>query len=75
LSTPFICCSRGVATDCSIVTASAPVYVACSWICGGMTEGNWAIGRPATATRPSTTVRIAMTMATIGLSTKKRDIS
>ena len=24
LSTPFICCSIGVATDCSIVTASAP---------------------------------------------------
>ena len=25
LSTPFICCSSGVATDCSMVTASAPV--------------------------------------------------
>jgi hypothetical protein len=24
LSTPFICCSIGVATDCSTVTASAP---------------------------------------------------
>jgi hypothetical protein len=23
-STPFICCSSGVATDCSMVTASAP---------------------------------------------------
>ena len=25
LSTPFICCSIGVATDCSMVSASAPV--------------------------------------------------
>ena len=25
LSTPFICCSMGVATDCSTVSASAPV--------------------------------------------------
>ena len=25
VATPLICCSRGVATDCSIVTASAPV--------------------------------------------------
>jgi hypothetical protein len=24
-STPFTCCSSGVATDCSMVTASAPV--------------------------------------------------
>ena len=27
LSTPLICCSIGVATDCSIVSASAPGYV------------------------------------------------
>jgi hypothetical protein len=28
--TPFICCSMGVATDCSTVTASAPVKLVVS---------------------------------------------
>ena len=46
LSTPFICCSIGVATDCSIVSASAPVYVACTLISGGTMCGYCAMGSP-----------------------------
>src|SRR5262245_401669 len=74
LSTPFICCSSGVATDCSIVTASAPVKLVWIWICGGMIAGYWAIGSPVIATSPRTTVTMAITIATMGRSTKKRDI-
>src|SRR5215218_82247 len=74
-STPFICCSSGVATDCSIVTASAPGYCAVTVICGGTIAGNWATGRPSSATIPPRTVTIAMTMATIGRRMKKRDMS
>ena len=37
-------------------------------------EGNWAMGRPLAATMPSTTVTMEMTMATMGRSTKKRDM-
>src|SRR3954469_10992086 len=75
LSTPFICCSSGVATDCSTVTASAPVYVAVTWICGGTMSGNWATGNRPMATSPPRTVTIAMTMATMGRLTKKADTS
>ena len=72
MSTPFICCSSGVATDCSMVSASAPVYVVWIWMTGGMMDGYCAIGRPIMDTRPRITVRIAMTIATIGRSTKNR---
>ncbi len=37
-----------------------------------MIDGNCAMGRPAADTSPSTTVMMAMTMATMGRSTKKR---
>src|SRR5258706_12728000 len=57
-----------------MVTASAPVYVVWIWIGGGMIEGNWAIGSPGMATRARTIVTIAMAIATIGLSMKKRDM-
>src|SRR5262245_16983541 len=43
-------------------------------ICGGTISGNCAIGRPLNATRPPSTVTIAMTMATTGRRMKKRDI-
>src|SRR5580658_6632054 len=72
-STPFICCSIGVATDCSIVIASAPVYVVVRLTCGGRICGNCAIGRPSSDTTPSRTVRMAMTIATIGRRMKKLD--
>src|SRR6185369_9023410 len=65
-STPLICCSSGVATDCSIVTASAPVYVVLTMICGGTMSGNWATGSPDIATKPPITVTIAITIATTG---------
>src|SRR6185436_18135622 len=65
-STPLICCSSGVATDCSIVTASAPVYVVLTMICGGTMSGNWATGSPDIATNPPITVTIAITIATTG---------
>src|ERR1041384_7818269 len=59
-SAPLICCSSGVATDCSIVTASAPVYVVLTMICGGTMSGNWATGSPDIATNPPMTVTIAI---------------
>src|SRR5690242_18727095 len=74
LSTPFICCSSGVATDCSIVTASAPVYVVETMICGGMMSGNCATGSARIATSPPSTVMMAITIATIGRSIKIREI-
>src|SRR3984957_21254462 len=75
LSTPLICCSMGVATDCSSACASAPTYVAGSCISGGTIFGNCATGRLAIATAPTITVRIAITIATIGRLMKNFDIS
>src|SRR5580693_9333253 len=64
----------GVATDCSIVSASAPVYVVVRFTCGGRICGNCAIGSPRSDTTPMSTVRIAMTIATMGRRTKNADI-
>src|ERR1700730_4595011 len=75
LSTPFICCSMGVATDCSMVSASAPVNEVVSTTCGGMSCGNCAMGRPSSDTTPSRTVTMAMTIDTMGLRMKKEDIA
>ena len=72
LSTPFICCSSGVATDCSTVTASAPVKVVETMICGGMIDGYCATGRLRIASSPPTSVMIEMTIATMGRLMKKR---
>src|ERR1022692_2265009 len=66
LSTPDICCSMGVATDWSTVRASAPGYVAFTWTCGSAILGNCAMGRPDIATIPTITIRMEMTIATIG---------
>src|ERR1035437_5534295 len=44
LSTPVICCSMGAATDCSMVCASAPRYVALMVTSGGTISGNCATG-------------------------------
>src|ERR1700690_3875789 len=71
-STPFICCSIGVATDCSIVSASAPGYEVEIWMRGGTMSGNCATGRPTIAMSPPRTVRIAMTIATMGRLMKNR---
>ena len=75
LSTPLTCCSIGVATDCSMVTASAPVNVVLRLICGGMIWGNCAIGSPTSVTAPMRTVTMAMTIATMGLRMKKAEIT
>src|SRR5713226_9146100 len=75
LSTPLICCSTGVATDCSTVSASAPIYVASSWISGGARLGNCAIGSCTMATMPMITIMIEMTMATIGWLMKNLDMA
>src|SRR4029077_2479148 len=70
---PFTCSSIGVATDCSTVSASAPVYTAVVWIWGGAISGNCAIGSRKIMTAPPIIVRYARTCATIGWSMKKRD--
>src|SRR3954468_22018177 len=74
LSTPAICCSMGVATDCATVSASAPIYVVWTWISGGAILGNCAVGRPSIATTPAMTIRIEMTIATIGRLMKNLDM-
>ncbi len=75
LSTPLTCCSMGVATDCSIVCASAPVNAVVRMICGGMICGNCAMGSPTSDTAPSRIVTIAMTIATMGRRMKKAEIT
>src|SRR4029453_12156764 len=72
-SGPFVLAAIGVATDCSTVSASAPVYIAVVSICGGAISGNCATGSRKTMTVPPTTKGIAMTIATIGLWIKNRD--
>src|SRR5262249_2375230 len=71
-STPLICCSSGVATEASTSVALAPMKVVVTWIIGGTMSGYCAIGRPRMATRPSITMMIDSTMATMGRLTKKR---
>src|ERR1051325_2421559 len=66
LSTPLICCSMGVATDCSTVKASAPTYVVLTWTSGGVMLGNCAVGRLSIATMPTMTITIEITMDTMG---------
>src|ERR1700748_204890 len=70
LSTPFNCCSSGVATDCSIVVASPPVKVVLTMICGGTICGNCASGSLLMETSPASTVTMEITIATIGRLTK-----
>ena len=62
----------GVATDCCTVSASAPTKVVWMRISGGTTLGNWEMGRVDIETRPTKTMRMAMTMATMGRLMKKR---
>src|SRR5512139_285525 len=56
----------GVATDCSTASADAPGYVAVTRMFGGARNGYCSMARPLIVTTPSMTVRIEMTMATIG---------
>ena len=70
-STPFIFCSSGVATDASTSVALAPTNVVVTCTIGGTISGYCEIGRPDMATRPSSTMMMEITMATMGRSTKK----
>src|ERR1035438_8905219 len=70
---PLRTCSMGVATDCSTVCASAPTNVVVTRASGGTILGNWAIGSDTSATAPTMTVMIAMTIATIGRLMKNFD--
>ncbi len=74
LSTPDICCSMGVATDCSTVMASAPVYVAVMVTSGGTISGNCATGSETRAMRPQITMTMAITIATMGRLMKNLDM-
>src|SRR5882724_11987552 len=74
LSTPVICCSTGVATDCSTVNASAPMYWAINWTSGGAILGNCETGSWTMAMTPMITVTIEMTIATMGRLMKNLDI-
>src|SRR5579862_2927140 len=74
LSTPLICSSMGVATDCARVCASAPTNVAWIFASGGTMLGNCATGSRIIEIAPMTTVRIAITIATIGRLMKNFDI-
>src|ERR1700752_5540883 len=57
-----------------MVIASAPVKVVEAMIWGGTISGNWANGRLRIAITPTTTVRMAMTIATIGRLMQKLEI-
>src|SRR5438270_478517 len=63
----------GAATACSSVCASAPTYVANTWISGGAILGNWATGRLNTVSAPTITIRMETTIATIGRLMKNLD--
>ena len=74
-STPLTCCSSGVATEASTSVALAPMNVVVTCTIGGTISGYCAIGSPLIATRPSSTVTIEITIATIGRLTKNRAIA
>jgi len=56
----------GVATDCASVCASPPRNVVWMRISGGTMLGNCATGRFTIETAPMITIKMAMTIATIG---------
>src|SRR5215467_357654 len=74
-STPFTSCSMGVATDCSTASADAPGYVAVTRILGGARNGYCSMDSLRRTTIPNITVRIEMTIATIGRLIKKFDMA
>src|ERR1700730_6981253 len=74
LSTPLICCSIGVATDCSTVSASEPGSVADTTISGGVIFGKRDTGTNASETRPTMMVISEITIARIGRRIKKADM-
>ncbi len=71
-STPFTCCSIGAATVLANTSAFAPGYTAVTRIVGGVISGYCSTGKTYNATPPITIVMMAMTLAKIGRSMKKR---
>src|SRR5690242_17463955 len=65
--------SIGAATVCSITSAEAPGYTACTVTTGGAISGYCAIGRFLIAASPASTMKIESTAAKIGRSMKKRE--
>src|SRR5450432_4633126 len=66
-STPFTCCSMGVATACSTFSAFAPLYEPVIFIMGGVISGYWLMGTPFSVINPMIMVKMEITIATIGL--------
>src|SRR6059058_441124 len=64
---PLICVSIGVVTVCSTVCASAPVKAPVTCTTGGVILGYWLIGKLYSASNPTTTITIEITIAVIGL--------
>src|SRR5438874_5948115 len=65
--------SIGAATVCSITSAEAPGYTACTVTTGGAISGYCAMGRLRIAARPASTMKMDSTAAKIGLSMKNRE--
>src|SRR5437016_1702219 len=62
--------SIGAATVCSITSAEAPGYTACTVTTGGAMSGYCAMGRLRIAARPASTMKMDSTAAKIGRSMK-----
>src|SRR6185369_4311429 len=65
----------GVATDSMTASAAAPRYVVVTWIIVGLTGGYSAMGNRLREIKPTITVRMAMTIATMGRRMKKSAIT
>src|SRR5271157_5336991 len=70
-STPLMASSRMMVTDDSTAWALAPVYTLATWICGGASSGNCAIGRNGIQTAPAITMNSEVTVEKTGRWMKK----
>ena len=70
-STPLICCSKGVATDLSTLVELAPENDVLTCTVGGVISGYCSTAKPKIETPPIITIKMAITMATMGRLTKK----
>src|SRR4051794_40424608 len=74
-STPLTCSSIGAATVSRTVWELAPGYRAVTRTVGGVTSGYCAIGKVHMATKPARVMTTEMTVAKMGRSMKKREIT
>src|ERR1700720_2844526 len=70
-STPFTCCSIGVATVSDTTFAFAPGYLVVTWMVGGAISGYCAMGSVESAITPTSVMTMLITPAKIGRSMKK----